>query len=97
MNYDFTAELWEYPGEGAWFFICLPKAYTAEIKEVAEEAKRGFGSVRVTVTIGSSTWQTSIFPDKQSGAYLLPVKKAIRQKQKLTAGSKASVSLHVTL
>jgi hypothetical protein len=35
--------------------------------------RRGFGSVRVRATIGSSTRTTPIFPGSQSG-YVLPVK-----------------------
>ena len=40
-------------------------------------ARRGFGSVRVRATIGSSTWTTSIFPASQAG-YVLPVKRPVR-------------------
>ena len=41
--------------------------------------RRGWGSVRVLVTLGSSTWNTSIFPDKRSGTYILPLKASVRR------------------
>jgi hypothetical protein len=30
-------------------------------------------------------WQTSVFPDSRSASYLLPVKKAVRDKARLSA------------
>jgi len=46
--------------------------------------KRGFGSVRVNVTIGGSTWKTSLFPSKELGHYVLPIKASIRKAEALT-------------
>ena len=34
--------------------------------------------MRVEVTVGSTTWLTSLFPSTEQGAYVLPVKKAVR-------------------
>jgi hypothetical protein len=48
--------------------------------------KRGFGSARVTVTIGETVWQTSLFPEKESGGWFLPVKKAVRDAEMLAEG-----------
>ena len=48
--------------------------------------KRGFGSARVTVTIGHTGWQTSVFPEKASGGWFLPVKKAVREGEGLAEG-----------
>ncbi len=39
--------------------------------------RRGFGSVKVTVTLGDSRWQTSLFPNKD-GSWFLPIKKPVR-------------------
>jgi hypothetical protein len=52
-----------------------------------DSGKRGFGSARVTVTIGETVWQTSIFPEKQSGGWFLPVKKAVRDAEELDEGA----------
>jgi hypothetical protein len=47
--------------------------------------RRGFGSVKVTATIGSSRWQTSLFPQK-TGGWFLPVKKPVRLAEGLDFG-----------
>jgi hypothetical protein len=56
---------------------------------------RGFGSVRVRATVGGTTWTTSVFPDSTRGAYVLPVKKAVRRAEGLDEGDPADVVLEV--
>lgn len=49
--------------------------------------------MRVEVTVAPTTWATSIFPSKETGSYLLPVKKAVRQAADLEAGDDVTVTL----
>ena len=46
-------------------------------------------------TIGSSTWSTSVFPDKASGSFVLPVKKVVRWAEDLEDGDAVDVVLRV--
>lgn len=96
LTFDFTAELWEWTGDAAWFFLTLPVDDAEEIRELVP-SRRGFGSVRVEVEIGTSTWRTSVFPDTASGSYLLPVKKKVRLEQRIDAGDSVDVSLRILL
>lgn len=93
MKYEFSEELWLWDGKGAWHFITLPKDISAEIKEVFSKNQLGFGSIRVKATINDFSWETSIFPDKKSNSYLLPVKAEIRKKANISAGDQVNVSL----
>ena len=52
---------------------------------------RGFGSVRVEVTIGATTWRTSIFPGGQR--YALPLKKAVRAAEGIEPGDDVEVRI----
>lgn len=89
---EFVADVWRYDGDAAaWYFLTLPLDLADEIRSRAEPV--GFGSVRVTATIGATTWSTSVFPDKVSGSYVLPVKAAVRRAERLSDGSPAQVSL----
>jgi hypothetical protein len=90
----FTAELWRWEAQGAWFFVTVPARESAIIRE-RPRPPRGFGSVRVRATIGSTTWSTSVFPDSTRGAYVLPVKKAVRRAEDLEEGDDAAVVLEV--
>ena len=59
------------------------------------EGRRGFGSARVTVTVGDTVWQTSVFPEKQSGGWFLPIKVAVCRAEGLLAGEtvRATIAL----
>ena len=56
--------------------------------------RRGFGSVKVTVTLGHSTWQTSLFPNKD-GSWFLPIKKPVRVAEDLMDGDEVEVELEL--
>ena len=95
MTYRFRAELWLHPGDAGWHFITLPHDEADEIEEIAAPTARGFGSVPVVVTIGSSTWNTSLFPDTARASYVLPVKKPIRVREGLSAGDAVEIALEL--
>lgn len=99
-RYRFTSPLWiwDASGDGSWHFVTLPEDAADEIKAIAEGGpRRGFGSVRVEVTLGPSTWRTSIFPSKESGSYVLPVKKAVRTAADVEEGDDVDVELVLLL
>lgn len=95
MHVEFEAELWLYPGEAGWHFVTLPVELAEDVADLSAPTRKGFGSVPVTVTIGASTWNTSLFPDSKAGSYLLPVKKPVRRRENLTDGDRVSVELLV--
>ncbi len=94
-TFEIGAPLWQYPSAGGWHFVSLPAEVSAEITEIAAGARRGFGSVRVDVTVGAISWRTSIFPDSRTGTYLLPMKKAVRVAEHLEAGDEVRALLQV--
>ncbi len=69
---------------GAWRMAFLPKDIGAKISEIQKGKKRrGWGAVYVNARVGKSIWKTSIFPDKRSSTYILPLKKEIRYEENL--------------
>ena len=78
-----------------WNFLSVPKKQSEEIKKMFGAMKRGWGSLPVVVTIGKTSWKTSIFPDKKAGGYLLPLKADVRKKEKISAGDKITFSLEI--
>jgi hypothetical protein len=94
---EFEAELWLWDARRAdtWTFVSVPTELSEEIRDrAAALPPAGFGSVRVAVTIGSSTWRTSVFPGRD-GRYDLPVKKAVRRKEGVESGDRVRVHLEV--
>ena len=92
MTFEFEGELWLWPGDAAWVFITVPQDLSDEILDAAPRTG-GFGSVKVKVTLGGSTWQTSLFPDSKQAAYVLPIKKAIRTAESVGVGDTTAVRL----
>jgi hypothetical protein len=86
-------KIWVYDGPSAWYFITINKKVSNKIKQIPI-LKRGWGSVPVNVTIGETSWKTSIFPDKE-GVYLLPVKKEIRKKENLSDSSLVKLEIDI--
>lgn len=96
MTYSFTAPLWLYSGEkAAWHFITLPEDLASEIADRHALQTRGFGSLKVAVTIGNTTWQTSIFPDKKANSYFLPIKVAVRKAESLKVTDLVTVKMQI--
>ena len=94
-TFEFAAPLWRYPGADGWHFVSLPPEISTDITDVSTGIRRGFGSVRVAVTVGSTSWRTSIFPDSKTGTYLLPVKKAVRVAERLEVGDQIKAQLEI--
>jgi hypothetical protein len=94
---EFQAALWTWDARrlDSWTFVSLPAEASEEIRERAGAQRRGFGSVRVRARVGTSTWATSIFPDKAGNCYVLPVKRAVRTAQSLEPGDVATVTVEV--
>ena len=94
-RFEFSAPLWLYGGKATWHFLTLPFDVTDQIDEVTKESTRGFGSVRVQVVIGATTWATSIFPDNKRKSFILPVKAGVRKTEGLADGDSCLVTLHL--
>lgn len=97
MIVTFDGELWAWDARRAdsWTFVSLPADESEEIRDRAGGSRRGFGSLRVRVTVGSSTWATSIFPGTGGGAYVLPIKRPVRDAEGLNVGDRAKVTVEL--
>jgi Domain of unknown function (DUF1905) len=93
----FDAELWIWDARRAdsWTFVSLPAEASEEIRDLSGGPRRGFGAVRVRVTVGGTTWTTSIFPDSGKGRYVLPIKRAVRKAETIDAGDTATVTVEL--
>ncbi len=80
-----------------WHFVSVPKKQSDEIKKSFGTPSRGWGSIPVTVITGKTSWKTSIFPDRQSGGYLLPLKAEIRKKEKIFSEDNVTFSIQILL
>lgn len=96
------AKLWSWTSGsngGNWHFLTIDGEAAKDIKTSAimrrleGEQQRGWGAIRVSATIGDTSWQTSVFPSRENGGYLLPIKAAVRKAEGLAAGDEVTVHL----
>jgi hypothetical protein len=93
-RWEFSAALWRWKG-GSWHFVTVPQGISDEVDAVVGDATGGFGSVKVEVTVGGSTWSTSLFPSTEEAAYVLPVKKAVRSAEGMAEGDTVAVAIRL--
>ncbi len=93
-RWEFVARLWRWR-DGSWHFVTLPEDVSDEVDSVVGDATGGFGSVRVVVTVGRSTWATSLFPSTEQAAYVLPVKKQVRTAEGVVEGDEVAVGIRL--
>ncbi|GAA2034555.1 DUF1905 domain-containing protein [Agromyces tropicus] len=91
-SYRFTSTVyrWQERASDSWFFVDVPEGPSADIAD-RPRVPRGFGSVRVSATIGDTTWRTSIFPG--GGRYALPLKRAVRDAEGIEEGETVEVRI----
>jgi hypothetical protein len=94
-KYRLKLKVWVYPGLAGWHFVSLPKKESEEIKKNFDHLKKGWGSLPVIVAVSKTSWKTSIFPDKKSGMYLLPLKAEVRKKERIIKGVEIKLLLEI--
>jgi hypothetical protein len=92
--YTIPSKLWIYPGDGGWHFATVSRTDMLAIKDRYNPVKKGWGSIPVEATIGSTSWKTSLFPGKD-GTYLIPVKALVRKSENIVDGDAIEISLRV--
>lgn len=103
---SFTGPLWIWKGKGAdgkptsdkpspvsWHFLTVTGEAAAAIRAAAPGRSAAWGSVYVEARLGGTTWKTSVFPSKEAGGYLLPLKAAVRKKEGVGEGDTVTVEL----
>lgn len=100
-DFTVTTPLWRWQSvsaPAAWFFLTIADEAADGIRLAAIsgqwlDGRKGFGSAKVRATIGDTSWSTSVFPHRESGGWLLPVKAAVRKAEILAEGDPVTVTV----
>lgn len=95
-TFKFIGRVQIYPVPAGWHFMVIPKETAEDINFFFAHVIRGWRSLPVIVTIGKTTWKTSIFTDTKLDTFLLPLKAEIRKKEELKEGDNIKISLEIT-
>lgn len=90
------AVLKQYPSERAtWYVVTLDTQTGERIHQQFRSRHGGFRSLPVTVTLGHTTWQTSIFRDSRAKSYILFIKAKVRTSEAVVPGDRLEFTLLV--
>ncbi|QGQ20699.1 DUF1905 domain-containing protein [Cellulomonas sp. JZ18] len=84
MELRFGGEVVWWRGPAPFHFVALPEAEAARLRAVASRVTYGWGCVPATVTLGATTFTTSVFP--KDGGFLVPIKTAARRAEGVELG-----------
>jgi hypothetical protein len=91
MELRLRGEIWHWRGPSPFHFVTVPAPQSARIRAASATLTYGWGVIPVTGTIGATRFQTSLFP--KDGAYLVPIKDAVRRAEGLALGDRVSIVL----
>jgi hypothetical protein len=95
VDLTFAGKVIEWRGPSPFYFVPVPAAESADIREVAALASYGWGVIPVEARVGGVDFETSLFP--KDGGYLLPLKDAVRKPRGLSPGDDVRVEMSVRL
>ena len=88
---SFSGAIFEWRGPSPFYFIKIPAAQSAKIKERAAQLTYGWGVIPVTGVIGQTKFTTSLIP--REGVYLLPIKNVVRFGENLKVGQEVRAGI----
>lgn len=95
IRYAFSAKVWQHTATGGWYFVSLPTAISAEIRQHLKWQEEGWGRIKADAKIGKSQWQTAIWFDTKHQTYLLPIKAEIRKKESIEKDELIRVQVYI--
>ena len=93
MNLEFTGKLWFWKGPSPFYFVTVPEEPSRDLHFISSSVTYGWGMIPVTVQIGRTVWQTSLWP--KDGGYIVPIKDSVRRAEKINEGDSVSLRLEV--
>ena len=100
-TYIFRTKIWLWQSDkketaAPWHFVTLPKKIRNDIEDLYKGTSSNLGLYRVHVTVGNTTWDTSLFPSKELGL-ILPLKATVRKAEDLHEGKSVSIKIEIAM
>jgi hypothetical protein len=93
MLIEFEGEIWYWRGPSPFHFITVPDDICVGLRAVANVVSYGWGMIPVRVRIGTTDFETSLFP--KDGRYVVPVKDVVRKAEGLAEGDVVTVEMTI--
>jgi hypothetical protein len=93
MEFEFTADIWSWRGPSPFHFVTVPDDATEGLRAMAPAVSYGWGMIPVSVRIGRTVFDTSLFP--KDGRYVVPIKDVVRKAEGLAEGDIVTLELAI--
>ena len=93
MVIEFSGEIIYWRGPAPFLFVTVPEQQSSDLKAISGLVTYGWGMIPVYARIGGTEWKTSLFP--KDGAYIVPLKDAVRKGEGIDEGDEISIQLTV--
>jgi hypothetical protein len=90
IEIEFEGTVFQADDGDAWHWVELQEELTEVVERFSAGPRSGWGSRKVSATIGATTWDTSLFLSTD-GTYLLPLKQPVRRAEEIEAGDDVQV------
>lgn len=92
--FSVRSEVTKYHGHGGWHFVWVDRRQSAVLKKLFGRAT-AWGAIPVTVALGASRWNTSVFYSTKDKKYLMGLKAAVRKKEGVSMGDTVQFMIQV--
>lgn len=79
MQLRIEGAIWFWRGPAPFHFVTVPPVESDMIHDIASVVTYGWGMIPASVTIGSTTVTTALWP--KDGGYIVPIKKALQDRE----------------
>jgi len=93
VELTFTAPVFSWRGPAPHHFVRVPDDDAVVVQDVARAVTYGWGMVPVTVTVGATSWTTSLWP--KDGSYVVPLKLWVRRAEGIELDDEVQVHLSI--
>lgn len=93
MTFEASGEIWYWRGPAPFHFVTVPNRQCQDIRAISGFVSYGWGMIPSLVRIGNTEWKTALWP--KVGRYIVPIKDAVRDAEKLELADMVTVQLEV--
>jgi hypothetical protein len=95
QRFTFDAKINLYEGHTQWHYVTLPVDVAASIRKHRSDNGRSTDELRVEVTVEATTWRTTLFDNKSTKSYLLPLRANASKKGTMRVGDTLHIQMNV--
>lgn len=89
----FSRRVWQWPAaHAAWYFVYVDGDLLVSVQKIIGNKK---GLIPIEITVGTTTWRTSLLPYRKEHCYLIALKKKVRYAERIQEHDNVTISFWI--